>query len=55
MIWFAIIWLAVGTVAAILFGLMAQRSPSSAVIPRESPKSRSNTDSVPHKDHVPAL
>lgn len=55
MIWFAIIWLAVGTVAAVLFGLMAHRSQSSAVILKESPKTRSNADSVPHKDHIPAL
>lgn len=55
MIWFAIIWLAVGTVTAILFGLMAHKSQSSTVIPRDNPKSHGNTDPVSNKDHVPAL
>ncbi len=55
MIWFAIIWLAVGTVTAILFGLMARRSQSSTVIPRDNLKSHGTTNSVSNKDHVPAL
>lgn len=50
MIWFAIIWLAVGSVAAILFGLMAHRSQ----VALERLDTLSDADSVPHKDQIPA-
>lgn len=55
MIWFAIIWLAVGTVTAILFGLMAHRFQSSTVIPKDTTISHGNTDPASNKVHVPAL
>jgi hypothetical protein len=44
MIWFAIIWLAVGSVAAILFGLMTHQS--------RVPFARPDTDRAPHEDHI---
>ena len=50
MIWFAIIWLAVGSVAAILFGLMAHRSQ----VALERSDSLIDADTVTHKDHIPA-
>lgn len=47
MIWLAIIWLAVGSAAAILFGLMAHQSQ----VPLARPD---DTDGPPHKDHIAA-
>ena len=48
MIWFAIIWLVVGALAAVLFGLMAHPQQVSA----DTIKARTDADRAEHKNHV---
>ncbi len=50
MIWFAIIWFAVGSAAAILFGLMAHQSQ----VPTVRPDTHSDADESPPNDHIVA-
>ncbi len=51
MIWFAIIWLVAGFLAAILFGIMAHQSQ----VPTSTLRERPEADGVQHKNHVTAL
>ena len=50
MIWFAIIWLVAGSLAAILFGIMAHQSQVSTGSLGEKPEA----DGAQHKNHVTA-
>jgi hypothetical protein len=50
MIWFAIIWLVAGSLAAILFGIMARQSQ----VPAGTLGKKPEADGAQHKNHVPA-